>query len=193
MLVHLVNKLDRKVDEIKNQNEEMNTKIRAIEDRNMTEIDKMMEAAKTALTLSLKNKEEITTLKENDTRQDEEIVNIRKELENINRRNTDLKKVVDNLKKRTDSMEKGEKKKEKVITQIPEAAASNANNIVDKEKSKEKKSYAQILQEERVKNNTRVENPRRYEPPVFLVSDKKPEDLFNEAKERVGIKNCNAN
>ena len=178
LLIHLVNKLDKKVDEIKIQN--------------TTEIDKMMEAAKTALTLSLKNNEEITTLKENDARQDEEIVDIRKEIENVNRRNLDLEKVVNNLKKRTNEIEKGEKRKVEVINQVPEAAASDASSKVDQEKGKEKKSYAQILQEERLKNNTRAENPRRYEPPVFLVSDKKPEELFNEAKERVGIENCNA-
>ena len=90
----LVSKLDSRMNQIQNQSAIINEKVVALENKGNTteELDKIMEAAKTALTLSLKNKEDISSLKDNDNQIEAEISKIRSELVKMNKNTTNIEK-----------------------------------------------------------------------------------------------------
>ena len=90
----LVSKLDSRMNQIQNQSAIINEKVVALENKGNTteELDKIMEAAKTALTLSLKNKEDISSLKDNDNQIEAEISKIRRELVKMNKKTTNIEK-----------------------------------------------------------------------------------------------------
>ena len=126
-ILNMVSRLENKIDLIQAQNDETVTQVREFQTNFNTEnLDKLMELAKTAMTVSLKNREEITTIQKENMERKEEMKEIRKELEEASNRNDKkvedlgrsneekIREIIDEVRALTERNSKLEKEIEKI-------------------------------------------------------------------------------
>ena len=212
-----VQTLKENVDPVRTMNMEEETKsARCLAERNANEVDetktKMEELQNEMEKLGRMNmelKSEIQEIKNkgketssiqqeswNSSMEHTRIDKLKLEMEKVSKINEELRTDIMDIKSRTartpsnpqepiqGNSRTGNKSSQEEPTSRPPTSTEQTDNPT-------KKSYAQILLEEKSKRFKAAYEPQRKQTPVFITSDKTAEELFNEAKHYVGIENVN--
>ena len=156
-------------DEINTIKEELNSVKETIDPEKLNLVD---EQSKSAICLAEKNLSDIEQNKTKITELQEEMKELKSEIQILKEARVTTPSIPLEASNRPESLPQ------------PQPTTSSAQ---------QKKSYAQILQEEKKKRYLTASAPEMTPTPIFITSDKSARDIFDEAKHYVGIDNVNTN